>query len=794
MTHYSPPKTLCLSLLAASVILASQTLSAQEAEPAADDKSVIEKIEVTARKRAESIQEIPLAVSALISDDIEKRGIVQVKDLADNTPGLVVSNNFSGKADRSVQTFTLRGFSPSSGAEATTSMFIDGVPVSSTTAVSSIGTPSRVEILRGPQSAYFGRNTFAGAINVVNREPLGDLAGFIDLTTGNYGYKRFRGEVEGAIIEDKLSARASYETYQKDGFWDNKGPDGGKLGEQKTSMANLYILAQPTDELTIKAFGFMSHDEDGPAAAALLSAVDLFDVAGNKVVTGQSNCTLGPASGPYFCGELPTKVDPITYNTNASDALKAFLKNPTGRIIDTDRLSNYGMDRETYHGHIVVDWEIGDTGFTLSSLTGVNKEEWIILNDIDHYYSPSFNYGFLVEKVNEDFSQELRLTYDNNGPFSGTVGLSYLDATQDGSLTQLIQFPFGEIIPPQVSQSGEGSNKTTGLFFGSSYELSDKATISAEGRFQRDTIATYAADGTLLVEEDFTNFLPRVIVDYKFSDDLMAYATYSKGVNPAAFNTGLLAVSETVRQQASDAGIGLTVDPEEVDNYEIGFKGTGFDGSMTYAVGVYYADWTKQINRVNLVLTDEDGTPTSFSGVANAGHTTLQGIEAEVNWMLTSDLRLNFSGAMTDSEIKDFSNLALTQLTGISDYSGKEMPNTSKYSGNIGLQYDGTFNGEYDYFGRIDYIYKDGLYSNQANFLKTPDIHLVNLRAGITFGDFSVQAYVKNLFDDDSYTFAYDYYAFDYSFAYFALNTATVASFQEPRTVGLQVKWTFSEY
>ncbi|GGF60314.1 TonB-dependent receptor [Alteromonas lipolytica] len=786
MNQANSSRTIKLSLIASLVASTCQPLLAQQTT-ANEDQLVIEKIEVTARKRSENLQEVPVAVSALTSGDIEKQGIVAVMDIADNTPGLVVSNNFSGKTDRSVQSFTLRGFSPSSGAEATTSVFIDGVPVSSTTAVSSIGSPERIEVLRGPQSAYFGRNTFAGAINVVNKTPNQEWAGSVTATAGNYGYTRLRGDVEGTLIDDKLSFRLSGETYEKDGFWDNHYQDGGRLGDQKTTMTNLFVQANPTDNLTLKAFGFYSKDEDGPAASAFISAVDILDYATFDVaVQGQSNCVIN--GNPYFCS-IPTKADPLSYNTKASPELKALMANPDGRVADTGLLNDYGMGREFYHAHFIADWDITDD-VTLSSLTGMNNEEWVLLNDIAHYGNEYFQYPFLVDRKNEDVSQEFRVSYAGDGPLTGSFGVSYLDAKRNGSQTTAISF---YPVPQRVSQTGESKAKTLGVFFGLSYELNDKTTLSVEGRYQQDEISAISAEGVLLAKEKFSNFLPRLILDYKVNDELMVFGTISKGVNPSAFNTNLLAVEDYVREAAEAAGVALTVDPEEVNNYEIGMKGSLMGGAMNYSLGAYYAQWNKQINRINLVINDPQNptAATSYTGVANAGDVDLWGLELETHWMLTANLRLNASAAYIGSEINQHSNAALSALSGVTDFSGKEQPGTSKYSGNLGLEYSGTIANEYDYFVRGDYVYKSGQWVNQANFLKTEDIHKVNLRAGLYIGDLELQAYVKNVFDNDEYMTGYDYYAFDASFAYFSTNSGIVMAMQEPRTVGIQAKYSF---
>ncbi|MEQ5805838.1 TonB-dependent receptor [Alteromonas sp. NFXS44] len=786
MRASAPQHLLRLSYLATLTGLIYQPASAQE-NSQESSANKIEQIQVTARKRSESLQDVPVAVTALISDDIEKRGVIQIQDIADQTPGFNITNNGSGKTDRTVQTFTLRGFSPSSGTSTTASMFIDGVPVSSTTAVSSVGSPERIEILRGPQSAYFGRNTFAGALNVVNKSPNQEWAGSVEGTLGNFDYYRLRGDIEGVIIEDKLSFRLSGETYEREGPWDNAGEDGGTLGDQKTTMANVFLEATPTDSLTIKVFGFVSSDDDGPAASAFLSAYDITDPEGNVVVQGQPTCVIN--NNPYFCS-VPVKADPFTYNTESTDELKALMSGVTdNRIVPTSMLDNYGMSRDFKHGHIVADWEIGD--FVLSSLTGYNKEEWILMNDLDHFGASFFNYAFIVERLIEDFSQELRLTYDGGGDFSGTVGLSYLKGENDGTQTPVIS----NNVPAAVTPRGQNNAETSGIFFGGSYDFTQSMTLSVEGRLQRDKItAIDTVTDSELASESFDNFLPRIILDYKASKDMLLYGSYSKGVNPSAFNLGLLALSDYGREQAASVGINLVVEPEEVDNFELGVKGTAVDGSLTYAVATYFAEWTKQINQGYFVFSEPGSdVASSLEGIANSGSVDLYGVELESNWAATENIRINFAAAYTGSDIQNYTDATLSALSGVTDYSGNEQPAVSKVSGNLGVQYNGYIGNEYDYFFRTDIIYKSGQWTNQANFMKTEPVTKVNLRAGVTVENVDVQVYVNNLFDNDEYTSTYDYYAFDPAFSYFNINSAVVMGLQTPRTFGVQFKYSFYE-
>lgn len=775
-------KIMQLTAIASTLSALYTPVYAQAAE--ASQPKTLEVIEVTARKRAENLQEVPVAISALTADDVEKQGIIAISDLSNNSPGFEVSNVNSSKADRSNQIITIRGFTPSSAIDPTAAVFIDGVPVSSPSALQSIGSPARVEVLRGPQSAYFGRNTFAGAVNVVNKEPSEEWAGSVALTLGNYDHKRLRGDVEGVLVDDILSFRLSAEHSEREGAFENAANPGQTLGDQESTLANLYVVFKPIEELTFKLFGFMSKDEDGPTAAAFISGSD--SAFSGLVVTDQSNCTVNAGSG--ICGSIPDKVDPISYNIMINDTQKELLSNSAYGL----GLDDFGLVRELEHLHLVAEWDVSEV-LTFSSLTGYNKDVWANFSDIAHIPA-STPWHYFGERETKDFSQELRLTYVDDGPISGTFGVSYLETDIASHITNSTSFSlvtFTNEFSTEIAPIAKRGSETLGAFFGLNYEISDDLNLSLEGRVQKDKLYAFDTAGNE-IEASHTNFLPRVILDYKIDENTMAYVTYSKGVNPGNFNASLSVVPQWVQDEAAKKGLTIEVAPEVVNNYEIGIKGSAFDGMMNYAASAYYAMWSDQLQRISEFLENPDvpGDRQSLTGLANTGDVNLYGLEFETNWMLTDSLRLNSALGYTGSHIKNHVNPLVTTLTGDigDDFRGNEQSGVSKYSGNVGLQYDGVIADEYDYFTRVDVSYKSGKWTNTSNNLKTDAITLVNLRAGVYLGDVEVSAYVRNLFDNDSYTFAEENFNFvDFS------RTSVLAALQQPRTVGIQVKWSFYE-
>ncbi len=844
MTAFSTKKFLSASLSLSAVAGAlsfAQPAFAQNA-PAAEEADASDDIVVTARKREENLLDVPLTVTALTSEALEAKGVVSMQSLASSTPGININDSSSGHADRAFQQIVLRGFTSNSTLNTTTSLFIDGVPLSSPSAFTAISNPARIDIMKGPQSAFFGRNTFAGAINVVNKEPGNKISGSITGMIGTHNNYRLQAEIEGPIIEDKLGVRLGVDWFSKHGSWRNE-VDGSTLGDQSSFSATALVVFKPIERITIKGFVLASRDKDGAPANARLLAYDVKNSAGAVLLKGQSNCTFqGDTSGiagvtgttvtnPYFCGTLPGLVNPLEANSIVDATTTNLLSvAPAKRLIPFDRgIQQYGLLRKFRHYHIATDVELTDE-IKLSLLAGWNREEWNTLIDLDALdgrrfpvgSSPNisavsprgyFDFPFLVERTTRDNSLEARLSYDTD-KFHGVAGFSYLNAlVQSGARG-------GAGIIADGAATGVGNlggvsqAKTYGGFFGLTYDFTPAFEISVEGRYQIDKIfafaspsaptvvtssalvpaGTYAAN-SLIVSADYKNFTPRVIASYHISPDAMVYASWAKGVNPSQFNTTILAQSDAVQQSAVQNGVAIAVKPEKITNYEIGLKGKALDGKLTYAIAAYYAEWRDQINSITFLVPLPPPTPVALvTGVQNSGTVNLKGLEVEGVLRASKFLTINFAGAYNDSDIKAFKSRALSQLTGIYDFSGKEMPYFSKYSFNLGAQVGNDIAGWDDgrWFLRADWSYKSGIWTGQANTTKTAARNVVNLRAGITKGMFSLEGFVNNVFNDTNYTSAIDTTMFDPTALFNTrANAAVFVNLPDQRTAGVQVKVKF---
>ena len=250
--------------------------------------------------------------------------------------------------------------------------------------------------------------------------------------------------------------------------------------------------------------------------------------------------------------------------------------------------------------------------------------------------------------------------------------------------------------------------------------------------------------------------------------------------------------SSAIQNAAIAAGGQLAIRPEKITNYELGLKGKAMNGALRFTTALFYAQWRDQINAISIIVNDPtSATGTSFQNVAsNTGNVDLYGIEGDASLRVNDMISLEGAAAINASDIKQFKSTTVSQLTGMYDFSGKEMKYTSKYSANLGVMFRGELSGVKDgkWFGRMDWNFKSGQWSNEANILRTPDRHIFNIRGGVSKGNVSVEAFVNNLFNNHTYTSIGDNYAIDNTLARFGFFSAAVVGLPELRTAGVQVK------
>ena len=758
---------------------------------AAED--VLEEVVVTARKREESLLEAPLSITAITAGDIEARGITEFADLVDFTPGFFFAEHSVGRGDRSNRLLVIRGMRIESEDDHVqpAMVFIDGAPMMGSV-ISGLEDAERVEVVKGPQSAYFGRATFAGAVNFVTKTPSEEFTGKITAEAGRYGTANLGLQVEGPV-SDSLFYRVSGSSYRTSGQYRLGNNPSQKLGARKSWNLAGTLYATPSDQFSAKLRVHHWRDDDGPGAAF-----------GYGEGNGEQyfNCnppgsTLLARNGgnTWICGEAPfpqsseingdfelvgRKVD--TLNGIATPGRPAIVA-----PFDPPFLDGYGMARRAWNASLIMDYEFTN-GISLASISAYHSNEWMVLDDIDRRATANIadnrDTALLNNRDLKDFSQELRLSSDQ-GRWRWQLGANYFDTTGVRS-TGLKFLSF-------VQGLGVGNSwdiQTTGLFGSIGYDLTDQLSVSAEGRQQWDKVAEGGATGTAKLSDTFTSFSPRVIVDFKATEDITLYASFAQGTRPGTFNANFVGRSQQELDQIREqTGAELAVPEEELDSFELGLKGSLLDGRAWVTAAVYWADWKAQ-STSGAFVTAPDGS-TDFVGVKQVGgKIDLNGFEFEGALAVTDKFKVDATFSINDSEIKRGTCPShCPVLLGVDnvDGLGKRTQKNPKNQGSLGLSFTDRFNERYDWYARVDYIMTGSRFAGTPNLTETGDSHRVNVRVGMENESLRLELFGKNVLDDKTFT----NYQILHDFAYLGPRRVLTAGLPDRATWGVRASYGF---
>ncbi|MEO0997401.1 MAG: TonB-dependent receptor plug domain-containing protein [Pseudomonadota bacterium] len=349
----------CLYCLLASglAILTLPAVNPAFAQTGAEADAV-DVIVVTARKREETITDIPVAISAFDRADIESLGLQSIVDLPAVTPGFVYEE-FAGIPGRFDNSPRFRGISVNSLAPSrqTASVFIDGIFVSN--GIQGIGLEDieRIEVIKGPQSAYFGRLTFGGAVNYVTRTPGEDFAGTVTAMAATRDDYRVSASIEGPIVGSTIAGRLSAAYNDHGGHYD-AASSGDELGQERTTSFGGTLYITPNDRLDIKLRGYYFENDDGAPAYAF---------------AGFNNHNCGPLGGSdtTICGVAPLNAPDL--NVSVSSGLRNALQNL--QALNGGNLDEHGLDRESTRFSAQFSYDFPGQDITLSGLFGLNDEE-----------------------------------------------------------------------------------------------------------------------------------------------------------------------------------------------------------------------------------------------------------------------------------------------------------------------------------------------------------------------------------------------------------------------------------
>lgn len=663
---------------------------AQESTDRADQADLSEVV-VTARKREESLLEVPLSVTAFTADALLETGITDITQIATLTPGFAMQNNSRNNDQPFFRGMSVNSFFRD---QQLASSFIDGVFVQGLARTVDLNTEiERVEVIRGPQSALFGRSTFSGAINYVTKKPTNDWSGQLFLRAGQHARRDFSANVGGPIIDGKLQFRANLRIQDYDGAFKN-ALDGLPVGGEKTEGGSLALRFTPTDSLEILLRGSSTKLEDGHPTNVVLPATI-------------NNCSNGGLRR-YYCGTLPI---PSQVSLN--------LTSVEGGYRNTDQKRSY----------LEINWDLGD--FRLTSNTSYNDEQFDYYIDGDG--SPNAVLGGLLHsRFIEDFrdkAQELRIESQGDGRLSWLAGLNYFDG--DYEIYQR---------RPTTSIPNTSNSVNRAVFVSGSWDFTDRWTLGVDARYQRDEVKVINPAGVTILSATTNNFLPRVIVDFKPVEGSMYFVSAAKGSRPATFNSN----SQTPPQFR-------TVDEQEIWSYELGGKWRLLDGRMSLAATAFFIDWDNQTTQLQIV--GLNGSPLVI--VQNIGQTQIPGLEVELTTQLTDNWNIRATLARVQAEYKKINSTVCRDVYGDITCGGdRELQNTPKLTMSLGSFYRREVTNGWDWYLNGDVSYRSAMYVSEVNLAKNPAATVANLRTGFEKGPWNVALFVENLTDEDTPAFA----------------------------------------
>jgi outer membrane receptor protein involved in Fe transport len=723
----------------------------QAGQQAEEPASVIsEELTVTSRKTEELLDDIPLTIRAFTSEEMQAVGIDSIEAIANNTPGLHISNYLATRDDPSLR---FRGMSveTSDRFAQNASAFVDGVYLPRTSQWISMEDVERVEVVKGPQSAFFGRSTFGGAVNLITKTPTMYRAGDISLTAGENGRQDVDLGISGPL-GDKGAYRFFGRYYSYDGGWENNFP-GETLGGQETIAGSLAFTATPSDSTLLKFRYLYSEDDDGPGAFVFWDSTI-------------PNC--GPFGGtsPYYCGELTiSQAIPIGYDTSVEPAPLANWPK-----------SDFGLAREIDLATFNLDWS--GQKVSVSSQTSYLKEASQKMEDFT-------GDGTLIQYYdNEDtlVSEELRLT-GTTQRFSWLAGLYYLDGEyenlEDGFGCQDTYFfqdlPFLPGCPiilglPQVRGAFDLSSgptvtvENTALFGSLTFQASDKVAVSLEARAAQEKLdygqGILAEDGVFnQLEGEFDSFTPRLILDYKPSPDSTWYLNIARGNTPGKFNDDMASMAAPAIEAFSQQyGASLEVPEQKMWDYDVGWKGVFGGGAHRVHVAAYYMDWSDLWLRqfVQFFDTNADGVVDTNDELqidydTTAGSSDITGFEVYYSGRPSDYLDLVMSYNYNDAEYTEFLNNEYAAVFGTRDASGRTHPRSPKSSVVLSLAFQHPMgDADWEYFIRADGTFTGSSYTWAHNLAENGDATRANLRIGFENDRYRITLWMNNVTDDDT--------------------------------------------
>ncbi len=776
----------------APVALVPAAAFAQDQDPEAAETAQVETrseerglntIVVTAQKREESVQSVPVAISAFAGDALENGQVTSTTDLAQLTPGLTFNTFQPGQPEISIRGVGTK--EDGAGASDSTLVMVDGVYIAARSASNiDIFDLERVEILRGPQGTLFGKNSIGGVINYVTRKPDDIFRVRLRQTVGNYDQFDTAGVVN-VPLADNLFTKFSFSRRAFGGYdeWIIPGQDeqpwrtpaqSTQIGGNNQFAWRSQTLWEATDTLEV-----------------LLSFDGVDEELGN--INRQPIGSTGPlhdcgcASDPIAVDIALGGADSVrTYlgeedNGGERDAFGVTLELTNEFSFGTLTFSGAYRESDYYFTH-------DDTGLPPSppvDLTGSNgNPNDLLLGD------PSIGFTFdnsdIVWEDSEQFTGEVRLA-SNPGRFNWQVGAfatsEQINRSEGIFFTALAD---ASLDPNLAIATMLFDGWAVATYAQVGYELTDRLSVTLGGRYsyeEKEIVAfnemATSPDLQLVLsafpptegEDSWENFSWRVALDYEIADDVMAYGTISTGFKSGGF-TGSATTAE---------GATTPFEPEEATNYEVGLKGDFFDRSLRVNLSAFYVDYKDlQVTR----FFQPAGSVAGEFITENAANAEIKGFEAEFTALLTDNLEIGGFYSYLDATFADF--FGTPDISGGGDFSGNDLRQAPEHSVGGHIQYEADLGGDSgsltaNVSGRYQSLAYTNVDNNPLDVIPSHTVGDAWLAWNSADDQWMVQAWVKNFTDEVYRTHVFTQRG----------NRIGFGTFAPPRTYGMTVQFSY---
>ena len=790
-----------LALLLLAPVALPGPVNAQEpaAEPAqAEERKGIDEIIVTARKREESIQDVPVAITA-ITGDLEHSAIRDLTDLNGYAPNVRISEDTARSNGASI---AIRGISPSrtddNSLDAPIAVMIDGIHLGTLAGQTLENFDlERVEILRGPQGTLFGKNTVGGVINVIRSRPTMEWGVRGKVTVGSHNLREYRLIGNAPLIEEKLGVKAFFTFQEDDGFIQNSFI-GRRVPEKDYMNYGISLLATPTEDfealLTIERF-----DDESELGAFLTNYNLAPGVSGGNLAGGLLACTLfnvgvpGVFQPPFWNNAgVPcrTSLDiPTTVSTNISNPAKnetdAYTLNMKYDIDEALTLVSVTGYREVSENFI---WDFDGTEVDHINITRNNEydqfsQELRLEGSYEtlsfvagaYYWKSEYEHDFLTQgdfwplilTLNTDpvtmLPQPVDLSNNTYLLFPHASGLSPLELCQ--AADTIPNNPFGATrcdagapltgLGPDIVQMFFNAQETTSwaVFAQADWEFVEDWTLTVGLRWteeEKDFTSTQATITSLQrsvlrpfvdqvsIKNDWSELSPKAGLSWQMTEDVMFYLSYSEGFHSGGFFGVNQNVSDFVRDQ---------YEPEFATTYELGVKSMLLDNTLQLNFTYFYNDFEDKQESSIQFDPSTNTVATVFSNVADAVY---QGGELEVLWVPTEHLTTWLSVGYLDAEYDEFNVNEIDPVSGLVvevDRSSLTPRNAPEWT--IGFGFTVTYEvgpGQLSFTGKYDWI--DSLFTDLDNFTEADSTD--NYQASLSYGmdDWTVTVYARNIGDE----------------------------------------------